>query len=170
MAMVGASLTWLLACKSKPSVPSKPLNKVEAAMKTLVDLNATQDQVMRDLIEKRNQLLSMPKDSPPTREITRQLAILNKQATDVATEIFRGEMGISRPLVPLSVASCVRVATIHGFHCPPLYILIGSTGFPLAGFSQRRKPSRKTGAGSNRQRDDRDIGRIEGVRRERLGR
>tara|TARA_B100000530_G_C15526320_1_gene316728 strand:+ start:104 stop:460 length:357 start_codon:yes stop_codon:yes gene_type:complete len=89
------SLVGLFACTSKPSgPPSKPLTKVEAAAKTLVDLNATQNQVTKDLIAMRNQLLSMPKDSPPTREITRQLSILNKRATDVATDIFRAEMAL----------------------------------------------------------------------------
>ena len=94
-AMVGVSFLALLSCKSKPSVqPPKPLNKVEAAAKTLVDLNATQNQLMEDLIAMRGRLLSMPKDSPPTRNLTRQLAILNKRATDIATDIFRA--GIAR--------------------------------------------------------------------------
>jgi len=93
MAMVGVSFLVLLSCKSKPSVqPPKPLTKVEAAAKTLVDLNATQNQLMEDLIAMRGRLLSMPKDSPPTRNLTRQLAILNKRATDIATDIFRAEM------------------------------------------------------------------------------
>ena len=82
----------MLACKSKPAPPPKPLTKVEAAAKTLVDLNATQNQLMEDLIAMRGRLLSMPKDSPPTRNLTRQLAILNKRATDIATDIFRAEM------------------------------------------------------------------------------
>ena len=83
-AIVIVSLVGLFACTSKPSgPPSKPLTKVEAAAKTLVDLNATQNQVTKDLIAMRNQLLSMPKDSPPTREITRKLSILNKRAADV---------------------------------------------------------------------------------------
>jgi len=42
----------------------------------------------------RGRLLSMPKDSPPTRNLTRQLAILNKRATDIATDIFRAEMAL----------------------------------------------------------------------------
>ena len=88
-------LAWMLACKSKPSVqPPKPLTKVEAAAKALVDLNATQNQLMEDLIAMRGRLLSMPKDSPPTRNLTRQLAILNKRATDIATDIFRAEMAL----------------------------------------------------------------------------
>lgn len=82
----------MLACKSKPAPPPKPLTKVEAAAKTLVELNATQNQLMEDLIAMRGRLLSMPKDSPPTRNLTRQLAILNKRATDIATDIFRAEM------------------------------------------------------------------------------
>ena len=84
----------MLACKSKPAPPPKPLTKVEAAAKTLVDLNATQNQLMEDLIAMRGRLLSMPKDSPPTRNLTRQLAILNKRATDIATDIFRAEMAL----------------------------------------------------------------------------
>ena len=94
-AIVIVSLVGLFACTSKPSgPPSKPLTKVEAAAKTLVDLNATQNQVTKDLIAMRNQLLSMPKDSPPTREITRKLSILHKRAADVATDIFRAEMAL----------------------------------------------------------------------------
>ena len=94
-AIVIVSLVGLFACTSKPSgPPSKPLTKVEAAAKTLVDLNATQNQLMEDLIAMRGRLLSMPKDSPPTRNLTRQLAILNKRATDIATDIFRAEMAL----------------------------------------------------------------------------
>ena len=42
-----------------------------------------------ELIDIRNQLLSMPADSPPTRELTRRLAILNKKAQELAFEEFR---------------------------------------------------------------------------------
>ena len=94
LAIFVGGLAWMLACKSKPAPPRKPLTKVEAAAKTLVDLNATQNQLMEDLIAMRGRLLSMPKDSPPTRNLTRQLAILNKRATDIATDIFRAEMAL----------------------------------------------------------------------------
>ena len=68
--------------------------KVEQARKKLADLNATQIEVTMKLIEKRNLLLSMPKDSPPTREISRQLAILNKQATDLVSQVFGAELAL----------------------------------------------------------------------------
>ena len=42
------------------------VEEVEKAKKKLSDLNATQIQVTKKLIEKRNLLLSMPQDSPPT--------------------------------------------------------------------------------------------------------
>lgn len=68
--------------------------KVDQARKKLADLNATQNEVTKKLIEKRNLLLSMPKDSPPTREISRQLAILNKQATDLVSQVFGAELAL----------------------------------------------------------------------------
>ena len=87
---------WLLiACKTNaPSGSSMRLTKVEQERKKLADLNATQIEVTKKLIEKRNLLLSMPKDSPPTREISRQLAILNKQATDLVSQVFAAELGL----------------------------------------------------------------------------
>ena len=89
----------LIACRTTaPSGSSGPpwssmrSTKVDQARKKLADLNATQIEVTKKLIEKRNLLLSMPKDSPPTREISRQLAILNKQATDLVSQVFGAEL------------------------------------------------------------------------------
>ena len=86
----------LIACKTTtpttPSGSSMRSTKVEQARKKLADLNATQIEVTKKLIEKRNLLLSMPKDSPPTREISRQLGILNKQATDLVSQVFAAEL------------------------------------------------------------------------------
>ena len=62
------------------------------ALNKLRDLNATQAEVTGRLIDIRNRLLSMPKDSPPTRDLTRQLAILNKRATELASEVFRADL------------------------------------------------------------------------------
>jgi len=36
----------------------------------------------------------MPKDSPLTREVSRQLAIINKQAGDVASEVYKAELAL----------------------------------------------------------------------------
>ena len=92
----------IIACNS--TAPVRPLTEVERAAEVkqatevkqarnkLADLNATQIEVTKKLIEKRNLLLSMPKDSPPTREISRQLAILNKQATDLVSQVFGAEL------------------------------------------------------------------------------
>ena len=90
-------LTGLLLIACKTTVPSGSFmrsTKVEQAQKKLADLNATQIEVTKKLIEKRNLLLSMPKDSPPTREISRQLAILNKQATDLVSQVFGAELAL----------------------------------------------------------------------------
>ena len=85
----------LIACRTTaPSGSSMRSTKVEQARKKLADLNATQIEVTKKLIEKRNLLLSMPKDSPPTREISRQLAILNKQATDLVSQVFGAELAL----------------------------------------------------------------------------
>ena len=81
-----------MACKSpsgEKAQSSGPKSEVEQAYRKLQDLNATQIEVTDKLIGVRNQLLSMPKDSPPTRDLTRQLAILNKRATELVSEFFR---------------------------------------------------------------------------------
>ena len=97
--MSGLSLL-IIACNStvqdRPSAEAKTEveTEVETAKKKLSDLNATQIQVTKKLIEKRNLLLSMPQDSPPTREISRQLAILNKQAGNLVSQVFAAELGL----------------------------------------------------------------------------
>ncbi len=86
-----AFIGWM-ACKSpsgEKAQSSGPKSEVEQAYRKLQDLNATQIEVTDKLIGVRNQLLSMPKDSPPTRDLTRQLAILNKRATELVSEFFR---------------------------------------------------------------------------------
>jgi hypothetical protein len=88
----GLALIGWVACQSSSSrVVHAGGSKSEAAKayKKLQDLNATQIDVTGKLIGVRDKLLSMPKDSPPTRELTRQLAILNKRATELASEVFR---------------------------------------------------------------------------------
>ena len=88
----GLALIGWVACQSSSSrVVQTGGSKSEAAKayKKLQDLNATQIDVTGKLIGVRDKLLSMPKDSPPTRELTRQLAILNKRATELASEVFR---------------------------------------------------------------------------------
>ena len=88
----GLALIGWVACQSSSSrVVRIGGGKSEAAKayKKLQDLNATQIDVTGKLIGVRDKLLSMPKDSPPTRELTRQLAILNKRATELASEVFR---------------------------------------------------------------------------------
>ena len=74
--------------------PAFPLTEVEKAQKKLSDLNATQVEITKRLLEKRNQLLSLPKDSPPTRNVARQLAILNKQAGDLVSQVFAAELAL----------------------------------------------------------------------------
>ena len=83
-----------IACQT--AEPPRPLTEVEKAQQALVDLNATQAEVTQELLEKRNELLGLPRDSPPTREISRQLAILNKRATDLASELFRAELHLEK--------------------------------------------------------------------------
>ena len=88
----GLALIGWVGCQSSTSrVVHSGEGKSEAvkAYKKLQDLNATQIDVTGKLIGVRDKLLSMPKDSPPTRELTRQLAILNKRATELASEVFR---------------------------------------------------------------------------------
>ena len=69
--------------------PDRPLTEVEKALNAWRDVNATKTANEKELIDIRNQLLSMPADSPPTRELTRRLAILNKKAQELAFEEFR---------------------------------------------------------------------------------
>ena len=75
---------WM-ACQG----PNRPLTEVEKALQAWHDVNATKTANEKELIDIRNQLLSMPADSPPTRELTRRLAILNKKAQELAFEEFR---------------------------------------------------------------------------------
>ena len=84
-------LGWLACQSSSVNVVQsyEPNSELQKAYKKLQDLNATQIEVTDKLIVVRNRLLSMPKDSPPTRDLTRQLAILNKQATELVSEVFR---------------------------------------------------------------------------------
>ena len=101
--MSGLSLL-IIACNStvqdRPSAEAKTEveTEVETAKKKLSDLNATQIQVTKKLIEKRNLLLSMPQDSPPTREISRQLAILNKQAGNLVSQVFAAELALEKAI------------------------------------------------------------------------
>jgi len=90
--LILAGMLFIACGTTAPSGSSMRSTKVEQARKKLADLNATQIEVTKKLIEKRNLLLSMPKDSPPTREISRQLAILNKQATDLVSQVFVAEL------------------------------------------------------------------------------
>ena len=69
--------------------PNRPLTEVEKALQAWRDVNATKTANENELIDIRNKLLSMPADSPPTRELTRRLAILNKKAQELAFEEFR---------------------------------------------------------------------------------
>ena len=69
--------------------PDRPVTEVEKALNAWRDVNATKTANEKELIDIRNQLLSMPADSPPTRELTRRLAILNKKAQELAFEEFR---------------------------------------------------------------------------------
>jgi len=69
--------------------PDWPLTEVGKALQAWRDVNATKTANEKELIDIRNQLLSMPADSPPTRELTRRLAILNKKAQELAFEEFR---------------------------------------------------------------------------------
>ncbi|SVC01650.1 uncharacterized protein METZ01_LOCUS254504, partial [marine metagenome] len=82
----------------KTEVKTEAKTEVEKAKKKLSDLNATQVQVTKKLIEKRNLLLSMPQDSPPTREISRQMAILNKQAGNLVSQVFAAELALEKAI------------------------------------------------------------------------
>jgi hypothetical protein len=68
------------------------VGEVGIALSNLRDLNATLKSVNRELIDVRGRLLSNPKDSPPTRDLIRQLAILNKRATELAQDVFRADL------------------------------------------------------------------------------
>jgi hypothetical protein len=71
---------------------------VDKARKQLADLNATEIALTAKLIERRNLLLSMPQDSPPTREITRKLAIINKRAQTLASQVFAAELALEQAI------------------------------------------------------------------------
>ena len=82
----------LTACITYGPSSSASQTEVEKALNNLHDLNATQKEVTFELVDIRNRLLSMPKDSPPTRDLIRQLAILNKRATEMALELHRADL------------------------------------------------------------------------------
>ncbi len=86
------------SAEAKTEAKTEVETEVETAKKKLSDLNATQIQVTKKLIEKRNLLLSMPQDSPPTREISRQLAILNKQAGNLVSQVFAAELALEKAI------------------------------------------------------------------------
>ena len=91
--MLIGMMGWL-ACQGPSGLghrvnPDRSLTEVEKALQEWLDVNATKTANEKELIEIRNQLLSMPADSPPTRELTRRLAILNKKAQELAFEEFR---------------------------------------------------------------------------------
>ena len=85
-------LMVLTACITYGPSSSGSQTEVEKALNNLHDLNATQKKVTFELVDIRNRLLSMPKDSPPTRDLIRQLAVLNKRATELALEVFRADL------------------------------------------------------------------------------
>ena len=105
---VGAGIALLVACKSTPSTAGpgpkpKPATTglttaVDKARQQLQDLNATDIALTAKLIEQQNLLLSLPQDSPPTREITRQLAIINKRAQTLASEVFGAELALEQAI------------------------------------------------------------------------
>lgn len=80
------------ACITSSPSSTEPSAEVEMTLSNLRDLNATLKAVNRELINVRGQLLSNPKDSPPTRDLIRQLAILNKRATELAQDVFRADL------------------------------------------------------------------------------
>jgi hypothetical protein len=102
---VGA-VALFAACESTPSTagpkpkPSSAQSStaVDRARKQLADLNATQIALKAAYIEQRNLLLSMPQDSPPTREITRQLAIINSKAQPLLGQVFIAELALERAI------------------------------------------------------------------------
>ena len=114
--MVGvcAMVALFNACQSMPSaagpnpkpkpkpVPKLPPSQLSAAVdkarQQLQDLNATDIALTAKLIEQQNLLLSLPQDSPPTREITRQLAISNKRAQTLAAEVFGAELALEEAI------------------------------------------------------------------------
>lgn len=93
--LLAGMLGWL-ACQGPAGAgrnggarSNEPQTEVEKALQAWRDVNATKTANEMELIDVRNQLLSMPADSPPTRELTRRLAILNKKAQELAFEEFR---------------------------------------------------------------------------------
>ena len=85
-------LAVLSACVTPSPLSPASSAEVEKTLGNLRDLNATLKAVNEELIDVRGRLLSNPKDSPPTRDLVRQLAILNKRATELATDVFRADL------------------------------------------------------------------------------
>ena len=82
-----------IACNTGGRInPQRANSASELALMKLKDLNSTQIKTTEQLIKVRNKLLSFPADSPPSRELTRKLAILNKKATTLTSEVFRAEL------------------------------------------------------------------------------
>jgi len=92
MVVVCLLLAMLTACSTSSPSSTGSSAEVEKALGNLRDLNATLKSVNRELIDVRGRLLSNPKDSPPTRDLIRQLAILNKRATELAQNFIRADL------------------------------------------------------------------------------
>ncbi len=94
LALFLLALSFLLvACKTTTTSKLRT-EKVEEARRKFSDLKATEEQVEERLTEAKNLLVSLPQDSPLTREAARQLAVLNKQATDLAPRVFAAELAL----------------------------------------------------------------------------
>lgn len=76
--------------------PAKNLTAVEQARIKLADLTETETALTKVLIDERNRLLALPQDSPNTRNITRRLAIINKRAQTLASQVFAAQLGVDQ--------------------------------------------------------------------------
>ena len=85
-------LVVMSACITSFPSPTESPTEVGKALNKLRDLNATLGEVNKELVDTRNRLLLKPKDSPPTRDLIRQLAILNKRATELVQEAFVADL------------------------------------------------------------------------------
>ena len=119
--------------------PNRPLTAVEKALQAWRDVNATKTANENELIDIRNKLLSMPADSPPTRELTRRLAILNKKAQELAFEEFRAsrvyETAVEDEAEALRQAALDANATANAqtnSTARPIYEVAGIQLFPFS--------------------------------------
>ena len=102
---------------------------VVQARRNLAVIKATEVEVTKKLTETNNHLISLPQDSPLTREISRQLAILQKQVGDMGLQVAKAEVALETALakeleIPLHKVEAEKGDAISQFTLGWAYAII----------------------------------------------